>query len=107
MKLVRLLPLLMLTASPVLTSCGTAGSLKPPPGQALPVKPAMAQVTPTAEDLLTKPAFAAPERIDELMKKSMPRKADRFDLPPPDGGAAPLPEDEPSPSDAVRVPTPH
>ena len=106
MKLVRLLPFLMLTASPVLTSCGTAGSLKPPPGQALPVKPAMAQVTPTAEDLLTKPAFAAPERIDELMKKSMPRKADRFDLPPPDGGAAPLPEDEPSPSDAVRVQTP-
>ena len=51
-------------------------------------------------------AFAAPERIDELMKKSMPRKADRFDLPPPDGGAAPLPEDEPSPSDAVRVQTP-
>ena len=100
MKLVRLLPFLMLTA------CGSAGSLRPPEGQALPVKPAMAQVTPTAEDLLTKPAFAAPERIDELMKKSMPRKADRFDLPPPDGGAAPLPEDEPSPSDAVRVQTP-
>ena len=100
MKLVRMLPFLMLTA------CGSAGSLRPPEGQALPVKPAMAQVTPTAEDLLTKPAFAAPERIDELMKKSMPRKADRFDLPPPDGGAAPLPEDEPSPSDAVRVQTP-
>ena len=100
MKLVRLLPFLMLTA------CGSAGSLRPPKGQALPVKPAMAQVTPTAADLLTKPAFAAPERIDELMKKSMPRKADRFDLPPPDGGAAPLPEDEAPASDAVRVQTP-
>ena len=100
MKLVRLLPFLLLTA------CGSAGSLRPPEGQALPVKPAMAQVTPTAEDLLTKPAFAAPERIDELMKKSMPRKADRFDLPPPDGGAAPLPEDAQSPNDAVRVQTP-
>ena len=100
MKLVRLLPFLMLTA------CGSAGSLRPPEGQALPVKPAMAQVTPTAADLLTPPAFAAPERIDELMKKSMPRKADRFDLPPPDGGAAPLPEDEAPASDAVRVQTP-
>lgn len=89
-----------------LTACGSAGALKPPPGQPLPVKPAMAQVTPTAEDLLTKPAFAAPERIDELMKKSMPRKADRFDLPPPDGGAAPLPEDGTATDDAVRVQTP-
>ena len=97
---------LILVAALALTACGSAGSLRPPEGQALPVKPAMAQVTPTAADLLTKPAFAAPERIDELMKKSMPRKADRFDLPPPDGGAAPLPEDEPSPSDAVRVQTP-
>ena len=85
--------LLPVTLGLALTACGSAGSLKPPEGQPLPVKPAMAQVTPTAEDLLTKPAFAAPERIDELMKKSMPRKADRFDLPPPDGGAAPLPED--------------
>ena len=93
-------------AALTLTGCGSAGSLRPPEGQALPVKPAMAQVTPTAEDLLTKPAFAAPERIDELMKKSMPRKADRFDLPPPDGGAAPLPEDEAPASDAVRVQTP-
>ena len=100
MKLVRMLPFLLLTA------CGSAGSLRPPEGQALPVKPAMAQVTPTAADLLTPPAFAAPERIDELMKKSMPRKADRFDLPPPDGGAAPLPEDEAPASDAVRVQTP-
>ena len=100
MKLVRLLPFLMLTA------CGSAGSLRPPPGKALPVKPAMAQVTPTADDLLTKPVFAAPERIDELMKRSMPRKADRFDLPPPDGGTASLPEAEETASDAVRVQTP-
>ena len=100
----KCLPLLVVAFA--LTSCGSAGSLRPPEGQALPVKPAMAQTVPTAEDLLTKPAFAAPERIDELMKRSMPRKADRFDLPPPDGGAAPLPEDAQSPSDAVRVQTP-
>ena len=97
---------LLIIAALTLTACGSAGSLKPPEGQALPIKPATAQVTPTAEDLLAKPAFAAPERIDELMKKSMPRKADRFDLPPPDGGAAPLPEDEEPASDAVRVQTP-
>ena len=99
-------PIPILLAALSLTACGSAGSLKPPPGQALPVKPAMAQITPTAEDLLTRPAFAAPERIDELMKKSAPRKADRFDLPPPDGGAAPLPETEQPASDAVRVKTP-
>ncbi|MEO5577979.1 MAG: hypothetical protein ABIR25_02870 [Sphingomicrobium sp.] len=100
MKLVRLLPFLLLSG------CGNLGPLRPPAGQALPVKPAMAQTVPTADDLLTKPAFAAPERIDELMKRSMPRKADRFDLPPPDGGAVPLPEDDQPASDAVRVQTP-
>ena len=87
-------PIPILLAALALTGCGSLGPLRPPEGQSLPVKPAMAQVTPTAEDLLTRPAFAAPERIDELMKKSAPRKADRFDLPPPDGGAAPLPETE-------------
>jgi len=29
--------------------------------------------------------------VDELVKRSQPRPVDRFDLPPPDGGAAPLP----------------
>ena len=98
--------ILVIAAALALTACGSAGSLRPPPGEALPVKPAMAQVTPTAEDLLAKPSFAAPERIDELMKKSMPRKADRFDLPPPDGGAAPLPEETPTSDEAVRVQEP-
>ena len=89
-----------------LTACGTAGPLRPPAGQSLPVKPAMAQITPTADDLLTPPTFAAPERIDELTRRSTPRKADRFDLPPPDGGAAPLPGDAPAQDDAVRVQDP-
>ena len=94
----------ILVAALVLTGCGTLGPLKPPKGEALPVKPAMAQVTPTSEDLLTPPVYAHPERIDELMKKSMPRKTDRFDLPPPDGGAAPLPETaEPSSSEKPAV----
>ena len=96
----------MIIAAVTLTACGSAGTLKPPEGQPLPVKPAMAQVTPTAEDLLTPPAFAAPERIDELMRRSMPRSADRFDLAPPDGGAAPTPETETPTEQAVRVQEP-
>ncbi len=99
-------PVPALAAALALAGCGSVGSLRPPEGQALPVKPALAQVTPTAADLLTPPTFAAPERIDELMRRSMPRKADRFDLAPPDGGAVPLPEAEQSASDAVRVQEP-
>ncbi len=75
----------------LLSGCGRVGPLEPAQGEPLPVKPMMAKTTPTAEDLLTKPAYAAPERVDELIKRSQPRPVDRFDLPPPDGGAAPLP----------------
>jgi hypothetical protein len=67
--------------------CGKMGDLRPAEGQPLPVKPAMASATPTADDLLTPPAYADPDRVDELMKSSTPRKADRFDLPPPSGEA--------------------
>ncbi len=55
----------------------------------LPVKPLMARTTPTAKDLLTPPTYARPDRVDELIKRSEPRRADPFDLPPPTGGAAP------------------
>ena len=75
----------------LLTGCGRMAPLRPAQGEPLPVKPLMAQVTPTAEDLLTPPTYANPERVDELIKRSQPRPVDRFDLPPPDGGAAPLP----------------
>jgi len=80
----------VLIASAVLVAgCGKVADLKPAAGQSLPVKPLMARTTPTARDLLTPPAYAAPARVDELMKKSEPREADPFDLPPPSGGAAP------------------
>ena len=72
-----------------LAGCGRVGDLKPAPGSALPVKPLMARSTPTAEDLLTSPPYARPDRIDELMKRSEPRRSDPFDLPPPTGGKAP------------------
>ena len=75
-----------------LGACGRVGELKPAPGQSLPVKPKLARATPTAEDLLTPPPIARPERVDELQSRNEPRESDRFDLPPPDGGAAPVAE---------------
>ena len=75
-----------------LAACGRMGDLRPPEGQALPVKPALAAETPDAGDLLSPPPDARPERIDELVKRSTPRAPRRFDLPPPEGGAAPEPD---------------
>ncbi len=74
----------------LLGGCGQMADLQPARGEPLPVKPLLARTTPTAEQLLTPPTNADPERIDELVKRSEPRKPDRFDLPPPDGGDAPL-----------------
>ena len=74
-----------------LAGCGRMSELQPPPGEPLPVKPLMARNTPSADKLLTPPTYADPERVDELIKRSQPRPVDRFDLPPADGGAAPLP----------------
>jgi len=72
-----------------LAGCGRVADLKHATGQALPVKPLMARTTPTAKDLLTPPTYARPDRVDELIRRSQPRQADPFDLPPPTGGAAP------------------
>jgi len=91
MKVVRLALIATLVA---LAGCGRVAPLEPAAGQSLPVKPAMAQTTPEAEALLTPPPFARPERIDELMKRSEPRHADRFDLPPPSGQAPTSPQTE-------------
>lgn len=82
----------IVVASILLAACGRMGDLRPPEGQTLPVKPAAAATTPTAGDLLTAPPYARPERVDELVKRSTPREPDRFDLPPPEGGAAPAPD---------------
>ncbi|WP_343070828.1 hypothetical protein [Sphingomonas sabuli] len=82
----RPLILLALAALP-LAGCGSRGELRPAEGSALPVKPLMARAVPTPEDLLTPPAYANPDRVDELMKRSAPRRSDRFDLPPPSGQA--------------------
>lgn len=72
-----------------LGSCGRQTDLEPAPGHNMPVKPLMARTAPSVDQLLTPPAYARPDRIDELVKKSLPRPQDPFDLPPPTGGAAP------------------
>lgn len=72
-----------------LAGCGRQADLEPAPGHKMPVKPAMARTAPTVGQLLTPPTYMRPDRIDELVKKSQPRPADPFDLPPPTGGAAP------------------
>jgi hypothetical protein len=77
-----------------LAGCGNMGDLKPAKGQSLPVKPLMARATPTPDELLTPPAYADPNRVDELMKKSTPRASDPFNLPPPSGQAPTLPVQE-------------
>lgn len=89
MKLPRIL--IVGAVGAALVACGRMAPLQPAPGQQLPVKPLMAQTTPDAEQLLTPPTYARPERVDELIKRSEPRRRDRFDLPPPAGGAVPLP----------------
>jgi hypothetical protein len=81
--------LLLLATALGLAACGRVAELQPAPGHALPAKPEMARATPTVEQLLTAPAYARPDRVDELVKRSQPRAADPFDLPPPSGGAAP------------------
>jgi hypothetical protein len=100
----------LIAATLLLGACGKVADLKPAPGQSLPVKPLMARTTPTPEQLLTPPTYARPERVDELMKRSEPREADPFDLPPPSGGAAPaLPagsEPQPTPEDTGPVTPP-
>ena len=99
--------IVIIVALPIaLGACGRVAPLEPAAGQSLPVKPAMAQTTPDADALLTPPPFARPERIDELMKRSEPRQADRFDLPPPSGEAPALPQTQEPADDATRISTP-
>ena len=91
--MVRRAAVMVAIAAPMiaLCACGRSASLRPAQGEPLPVKPLMARATPTADDLLTPPGYANPERVDELIKRSQPRSVDRFDLPPANGAAAPLP----------------
>ena len=73
---------LMIVPLAALAACGSTGSLKPAPGEALPVAPYGAVATPTPDDLLDPSAQARPERSDELLRRSQQRRSDEFDLPP-------------------------
>ena len=73
-----------------LAACGQTAPLKPAAGQSLPVRPLMARATPSVDDLLALPPQAKPRRVDELLTRNQKRTADRFDLPPADGGLPPV-----------------
>jgi hypothetical protein len=79
------IPLLTLA----LLGCGRTADLEPQAGKSLPQKPALASRPLNADELLELPPNAAPKRVDELNKRGDVRTADRFDLPPADGTAAP------------------
>jgi hypothetical protein len=101
MKFARIV---LLTAGCLIAAaCGKTAQLQPAPGQSLPVKPLLAKTTPTAEQLLKLPTYARPERVDELIRRSQPREPDRFDLPPPDGGAAPFLPETQAPSSTEKT----
>ena len=74
--------ILTLLAAGALAACGLREPLEPPPGATMPAVPHAVGEEPTAEDLLSVPPIARPERVDELLRRSEPREDDRFDVPP-------------------------
>jgi hypothetical protein len=97
---------LLIAGGLLIAACGRVGDLRPPPGKSLPVKPKLARSTPTAENLLSRPPNARPERVDELQSRNVPRESDRFDLPPPGGSRAPAAETEGQSEDRIDDPGP-
>jgi hypothetical protein len=65
----------------LLAGCGNRGELKPSDGT-LPPPPYGAEAPLTAEQMLDPPPQAAPERVDDPVKRSEERREDRFELPP-------------------------
>jgi hypothetical protein len=72
----------LLVFSCLLAGCGRQVDLAPKQGLSLPVKPEGAPKVPKAEELMTPPIQAKPQRSDEQLKRSEERKEDEFDLPP-------------------------
>ena len=75
MRVAFLLALLLVAA------CGRKSDLQPVDGT-LPPAPYGAATTPTVEAMLDPPPQAAPERVDDPVKRSEERREDRFELPP-------------------------
>jgi len=65
-----------------LSGCGNRRPLKPEAGQALPPAPYGRVEKPNADDLLSAPVQARPQRSVELRSRSQDREDDPFDLPP-------------------------
>lgn len=74
--------LLALAALSLLAACGSAAGLKLAKGDTLPPAPYGATTQPTAKQLLTPSTQARPTRDDELLKDSVKRQPDPFNLPP-------------------------
>ena len=66
-----------------LAACGKQGELAPVSASRAPPRPVGALVPPTPAQQLVLPPQAAPDRVDDPLKKSRERADDRFDLPPP------------------------
>ena len=81
-----------------LAACGSVADLTPQAGKSLPQKPALANESFTAEQLLQLPPGAKIKRVDELSTRGEVRKPDRFDLPPSDGAAIPAAEGSSEPA---------
>jgi hypothetical protein len=71
-----------LASALLLAGCGTTPTLRPAPGETLPVAPYGAPATPDVDDLLTPSTQARPQRSDEVLLRSEKRRSDEFDLPP-------------------------
>lgn len=65
----------------VLAACGRKADLKPADGT-LPPAPYGAEAPLTPEQMLKPPPQAAPDRVDDPVKRSEERREDRFELPP-------------------------
>ena len=76
--------LLLAAMSGVLAGCGARRGLEPLAGRALPAAPYGREDKPTADNLLTPPVQAKPQRNVELRSRSQDREDDPFDLPPED-----------------------
>lgn len=71
------LGLLILTCA-----CGKIGNLEPKNALSVPPKAYGQNAAPTAQSLTTPQAQARPSRSDELLRRSLRRQDDDFDLPP-------------------------
>ena len=75
--------IVVLAMAAALGGCGQRSTLRPAEGKALPPKPLSAPRAATVDELLVPPTQTRPERRDDVVRRSEPRRDDRFDLPPP------------------------